>query len=96
MGRPNVLLLSYERMVTDFSAWLAAVEGFLVLSLTADQRATFVQRCQAYLQVDGVDPYRDRRQMTPGDHRRQLKPETVDRLNEVFGDVLDRLGYPRD
>jgi len=95
LGRPNVLLLRYEQMVTDFPSWLEKVEGFLELDLPAAERAAFVRSSQAYLRVDGVDPYRDRRQMTPGDHRRQLQPETVARLNELLGDVLGGLGYLR-
>lgn len=33
------------------------------------------------------------RRVTPGDHREKLQPATIARLNEAFGDVLERFGY---
>lgn len=33
------------------------------------------------------------RQVSPGDHRRKLKPETIERLNEAFLPALTRYGY---
>ena len=41
------------------------------------------------------DIYSHKRQVTPGDHKRKLLPETIDRLNSEFGEVLDVLGYKR-
>jgi hypothetical protein len=29
--------------------------------------------------------------VTPGDHREKFQPTTIARLNEAFGDVLERL-----
>ncbi|MEZ6244089.1 MAG: sulfotransferase domain-containing protein [Phycisphaerales bacterium] len=35
------------------------------------------------------------RRVTPGDHREKLRPETIEKLNEVFATALDRYGYER-
>jgi len=37
-----------------------------------------------------------KRQVTPRDHQRKLKPETVARLNEIFADDLREFGFPVD
>jgi hypothetical protein len=34
------------------------------------------------------------RQVNPGDHRRKLKPETIERMNEILADVLVAYDYP--
>ena len=34
-----------------------------------------------------------KRQVTPGDHRRKLKPETIAKLNTDLADILTRYGY---
>jgi hypothetical protein len=46
--------------------------------------------------VDQEDIYSNKRQVTPGDHRRKLKPETIEHLNQVFADILQALNYPRN
>jgi hypothetical protein len=42
----------------------------------------------------GEDAWSHRRQVTPGDHRDKLKPETISRLNGVFREALEALRYP--
>jgi hypothetical protein len=37
-----------------------------------------------------------KRQITPGDNKRKLKPETIEILNDRFADILDTLGYDVD
>ena len=36
------------------------------------------------------------RQVTPGDHRRKLKPSTIEQLNRALADVLLKYGYIMD
>jgi 16S rRNA (cytosine1402-N4)-methyltransferase len=39
------------------------------------------------------DVWSHKRKVTPGDHREKLQSETIRQLDEIFGPVLDKLGY---
>ncbi len=39
------------------------------------------------------DVHRHKRQILSGDHRRKLKPDTIELLNQEFCDILPQLGY---
>ena len=111
LGRPNVLLLSYEQLVTDYAGWLkkfmSATAG-LPLPVTPtplgfSRPPLFTRtRIRRILQEKfahefiphGEDIRVHRRQITPGDHRRKLKPETIAELDGTFGDVMRALDYP--
>jgi hypothetical protein len=91
MGRPNVLFLRYEEMVSDFSGWLNRVIAHCELR---PQPATLTHLLSSTnFTVDREDPTKHVRQVTPGDHKRKLRPETIVRLNEIFAEVLQPLGY---
>jgi hypothetical protein len=92
LGKPNVLFLRYEEMVESFEAWLAKLIGHAGIS--ADLALLEQVRKEADFSVAQEDPYSQRRQVTPGDHKRKLKPETVAKLNSLFGSILKRLNYP--
>jgi hypothetical protein len=93
LGRPNVTLLRYEEMVTDYPSWLEKFSRTFplpdrqaLLESSAAQSASFFPRRSS-------DVMSHVRHVTPGDFRNKLKPETIARLNEVFAEVLGRLGY---
>ena len=96
LGRPNVTLLRYEEMVTDYRAWLEKFVRPFPLSnpvrtleeMSARSRELFPQR--------ETDQLTHVRHVSPGDHRQKLRLETIERLNEIYADVLDALGYGRD
>jgi hypothetical protein len=92
LGRPNVFLAKYEKLVTDFDGWLQEVTAFLDLQPSAALLDEL--RRGAVFDVE-EDVNRHKRQVTPGDHKRKLKPETIAQLNAILGDVLDQLQYPR-
>ncbi len=107
-GRENVLVLRYEDLVTDYLSWLTQFLSVFSewaedeaapgagrtdrRSLSAVHRR-FYEKFQDEFTVSTEDIYRHKRQVTPGDHRRKLKPETVAELNAIFADVLQLLGY---
>lgn len=92
LGRPNVFLSKYEKLVTDFDGWLKDLIEFLDF----DPPAALIEELRRGASFDVEENVtQHKRQVTPGDHKRKLKPETVDELNACFGDVLDRLQYPR-
>jgi hypothetical protein len=95
VGHPNVRVLRYEDMVTDYRGWLQRfVELFpiadkqQVIENLAAQSATFFPKRHADL-MSHV------RHVAPGDHRVKLLPSTISRLDEIYSDVLARLGYER-
>jgi hypothetical protein len=107
-GRENVLVLRYEDLVSDYRTWLAQFltvfsdwadddappgsERTSRRSLAAVHRR-FYDKFQDEFTVPAEDIHRHKRQVTPGDHRRKLKPETIEKLNAIFADVLHLLGY---
>lgn len=91
---PNVCLVKYEDMVENFDNWLDQVLSWWELRLDQNTRQTILR--DADFQVDREDVHAHKRQVTPGDHRRKLKPQTIQRLDDELGDVLDILGYPRN
>lgn len=92
LGQKNVLFLKYEEMVTDFDAWLQKLSQHLALS--DQEEAIEAIRTDADFSMEQEDPYSQRRQIRPGDHRRKLKPETIKKLNKRFKPVLEKLNYP--
>lgn len=89
--KSDALFLKYEEMVGDFEGWLARLAQHVGL----DHHQAVLQAIidEANFEVRKEDKYSQRRQVTPGDHRRKLKPDTIRALNERFGDVLKALGY---
>ena len=93
MPKSNVLLVKYEDMVTDFNSWLDTLVNFLKFDVNPKIVNKIID--QANFTVPKEDIYSHKRQVTPGDHKRKLAPETIERLNFEFGEVLDLLGYER-
>ena len=91
LGQANVLFLSYEDMVADFSRWLDRLAAHLSLDTNSGLLATLEQ--EADFTVDQQRLTAHRRQVTPGEHRRKLRAETIQELNGRFGYSLERLGY---
>jgi len=82
LGRPNVLFLKYEDMVADFEPWLRRAAEHVGL----DGNELLLRRIigEADFEVKGDDVYSHKRKVKQGDHRRQLKRETIEILNVEF------------
>lgn len=106
--RDNVILLRYEDMVTDYSAWLRSFLRAFAGCGPASGRPFFGFRRRAPLKAvhtklyakyrDEFIPkaenvYEHKRQIMPGDHRRKLAPATIETLNSRLGDILAVLRY---
>lgn len=91
LGQNTVLFLKYENMVGDFEGWLKQLSEHTGM----DHLYESLQRIQeqADFQVSEENIFSQRRQVTPGDHMRKLKPETIVKLNDVFSPILTTLGY---
>ncbi|MGK7907003.1 MAG: sulfotransferase domain-containing protein [Synechococcus sp.] len=95
LGRPNVILVKYEEMVTDYRSWLEKFvkpfplddKGIVIDKLVAQSSTFFPKRTR--------DVMNHVRHVTPGDHQNKLKPSTIQQLNDIFSDTLDALGYEK-
>lgn len=90
-GRPNVLFLKYEDMVADFDPWIAQLLDFSGLKL--GQKTIESIKRTANFNVDKEDRTSHKRQVTPGDHKRKLKDETINILNAEFEKILEAFHY---
>lgn len=91
INRSNVLLLKYEDMISDFSSWLYKLAGFL--GVTGKEVYINELISKTKFEVKKEDPKAFIRNITPGDHIRKLKPETIEKLNAMFRPSMTRLGY---
>jgi hypothetical protein len=78
-------------MVRDFAGWLNQIIEYW--GATPSSRTVRRLIRQADFSVRKEDKYSHKRQVQPGDHRRKLKPQTIERLNSVFADIPRQLGY---
>lgn len=93
LDRENVTLVTYEEMVSNYQAWLKTVISGLSLADPDGAYEILYERYKDSFTVDGEDVNRHKRQVAPGDHRRKLKPETIEKLNENFAEVMGKFGY---
>lgn len=88
IGRPNVLFLRYEDMISAPEAFEERLRNFLALPMEKGEIVSAED-----FKLEKEDPYAHKRYVQSGDHVRKLKQETIAALNEKFGKVLDVLGY---
>jgi hypothetical protein len=93
LGRPNTTFLKYEQMVTDFPSWLRAFMAPFPIDDADRLHARLARKYRNNFSVKREDVYRQKRQVTPGDHKRKLQPDTIAFLNDKFAAILERLGY---
>jgi hypothetical protein len=91
LGQPNVLFLKYEDMVASFPAWLNRLSGHVELGQQIHVIETLQKEANFSVNVEDVNS--QKRQVTPGDHKRKLKRETIAELNATFGPILSKLNY---
>lgn len=91
IGKPNVLFLKYEDMVENFDAWLDQLIEFLGMDISKE----FIDQIKVEVDfnVSKEDIYKHKRQVTPGDYKRKLKPGTIDVLDSKTREVRKLFGY---
>lgn len=107
-GRRNVVFTRYEDLVADFGPWLdkflsvfdhapgaTGKTGLLRRKAKLSQLRIELVKAYASLLLPPTDEdiRHHKRQVTPGDFRRKLRPATVDALTLDFSEILDRLQY---
>jgi len=85
-GRPEVLFTTYERMLADRRAWLNEIVEHVGLT---EHPGLVEDLLQEAAQVKGTgSAHQHVRVARSGDHRDKLSPDTIARLNDLFGQEL--------
>jgi len=92
VDQPDVIFLTYEQIVGSFDFWLDT----LIAGLKLDINPYLIDQIkhEADFVIEKEDIYTHKRRVEPGDHKRKLRPETIEILNASFAGILDTLGYP--
>jgi hypothetical protein len=93
MNKKNVLFLKYEQMITSFDRWF---EKFISVFPLTQKNAVFseiLKNSSSFFQIKEENKYNHIRQVSPGDHKRKLRKETVEFLSIKFKSVLEKLEY---
>jgi hypothetical protein len=95
VGKPNVTVVKYEDMVTDYRSWLEKFIEPFPLANRGQVVAELVAQAPAFFPKRESDAMTHVRHVTPGDHRVKLQAATIRTLDGIFGATLDALDYPR-
>ncbi len=87
----NVLLLKYEDMIHDFNNWLNSLIKFTNMQPKEETLKSIVREVDFSVNKEDVKSHK--RQVTPGDHTRKLKENTIKILNSEFREILAELDY---
>lgn len=91
----DVVVSRYEEMVLAFRDWL---EQTLAWAGCPAAFSTLWEKYRSEFDVKSLakrgKQMAHRRAVIPGDYRTELRPETIAKLDEIFGDFLHRHGYP--
>lgn len=88
---PLCRIFRYEDIIFDLEGFIRAASDHVGLSVEPDLMASLVEAEDR--RPSSEDKFAHVRQVTPGDHARKMKPETIERLKEIFQTELDRFGY---
>ncbi|HFQ15953.1 MAG TPA: hypothetical protein ENK41_06305 [Rhodobacteraceae bacterium] len=83
----------YEDIIFEKRRWVDEMLAYLGIDLPPAMVARVVERQD--VRPDGEAPLEHVRKVTPGDHREKLDAATIEKLDAVFADILDRFDYPR-
>ncbi len=95
IGKPNVILVKYEEMVTNYRNWL---EKFIIPFPVNNKNEVIdklVELSPAFFPERKQDTMTHIRHITPGDHKEKLKSSTIQQLNKIFNTTLDALNYEK-
>lgn len=89
---PGAHVARYEDMVACFPEWLDALLAACGLEVPQNVREKILTDHEAR-RPKSEDVRKHLRKGVPGEHREKLLPGTVERLDEIFGDILPHFGY---
>ena len=89
----DTLFIPYDDYAQDTEGFARRIMGWLGIEAPDETIAHLVELSKP-IQKD-VDASRHQRSGRSGQFREELKPETVERLNQIFGEALDDWGFER-
>lgn len=87
----DAILLKYEDMVLNTKKWLSQISDFIDQPINEELLETLGDKIDFTTSKEDVTKHK--RQVTPGDHKRKLKPETIKKMTENMKDELSFFGY---
>jgi hypothetical protein len=87
----NMMVMRYEDMMGDFGSWMSDVTNHLGLDQTPEIVEEIVSAATFTVSEENASSHR--RSGKAGAYLKKLKPETVNLLNERYGDLLEAFGY---
>lgn len=87
----NLKVFRYEDVVFEKRKWLNDVVNYAGIELPETEIYRIADKRDVI--PDQEDATKHIRRVTPGDHIKKLKPETIAELNVMLGVMLDRFGY---
>lgn len=81
----------YEDVIFEKATWLADMNDWFGWGV--DRGTTDKIAASHDVRPEQEDAAKHVRRVVPGDHRNKLQPETIAKLDEMFGPVVERFGY---
>ena len=78
-------------MVLDFPSWESQLYTYLDVDPPEPIRTQVADL--ANFDVPSEDVTQHKRQVVPGDHKRKLKPATIEEMNTILAEHLTQYGY---
>ncbi len=83
----------YEDVVYNKNEWLIDMVKYVGIELPLELLERIVKKHDIHPLIE--DPSKHIRQVSPGNFRKHLAPETIGELNSVFAEILRQYGYDR-
>ncbi|PZD75243.1 hypothetical protein C1752_00338 [Acaryochloris thomasi RCC1774] len=92
---PDTIIVKYEDMVTNFNRWLPSIiDVFNFNPIQSKILLTkYLFKHRNSFNPPKTEKQAHKRKITPGDHKNKLKPETIEKLNEMFAEILQECNY---
>ncbi len=85
-------LYRYEDVIFEKRRWIASMMEYLGWEISPKILNRVASEFDAIPRTE--DETRHIRQVTPGDHKRKLRPGTISDLNKMFSEIMQEFGYP--
>lgn len=107
LGKENVVFITYEEMLSDFSHWLNRFlsafaryhsvpnDGDSCTKSSSEIHRILQKRYSREFLIESENIFSHKRQIAPGDHKRKLRPDTIECLNMEFKQILNLLDRSR-
>lgn len=89
---PHTLVLRYEDMIGGFESWLDKLLQYTGCTIPAALRGNLLAG-QLRQKPAAENQHRHVRKAVAGDYLEKLQPATIDRLNDLFGNIMPVFGY---